>query len=121
MDSTGIGDPIFDDLQHMGLDVQGYKLTNTTKKNLIDKLSVYIEQARINIPNEPNLIRELELYTYKRSDSGNEIYNAPEGEHDDMVISLALAVWPLPDSKTFVPMDNNIESSQTVEYIADNY
>lgn len=121
MDSTGIGDPIFDDLQRMGLDVQGYKLTNTSKKQLIEKLSIYIEQGRISYPAEPNLIRELELYTYKRSDFGNMIYNAPEGEHDDMVISLALAAWQLPDSKTQVPMDNNIAYEEEETYITDTY
>lgn len=121
MDSTGVGDPIFEDLQRMGLDVQGYKFTNSSKKALIDKLSIYIEQARIKFPNEPNLIRELELYTYKRSDSGNEIYNAPEGEHDDMVVSLALATWQLPEHKTMVPMDNNIATVAEEDYITDSY
>lgn len=121
MDSTGLGDPIFDDLQRMGLDIQGYKLTNVSKKNLIDKLSIYIEQARIKFPNHPDLVHELEMYTYKRSDSGNMIYNAPEGSHDDMVVSLAMAVWSLPERKTDVPMDNNIAHQEEETYIADNY
>lgn len=121
MDSTGIGDPIFDDLQRMGLDIQGYKLTNISKKNLIDKLSIYIEQGRIKFPNHPDLVHELEMYTYKRSDSGNMIYNAPDGSHDDMVVSLAMATWSLPERKTDVPMDNNIAYQEEETYIADNY
>lgn len=121
MDSTGLGDPIFDDLQHMGLDVQGYKLTNASKKALIEKASIYIEQARVGLPDNPDLIRELELFTYKLSSTGNTQYSAPEGVHDDMVISLSLAIWPLPESKSQMRADNNIAPEEDEGYSADTY
>lgn len=95
IDSTGVGDPISDDIQREGLLVEDYKLTNKSKKNIIDKLSIFIEQKRISIPNIPEIINELQAFGYTMTDAGNVKYSAPQGLHDDIVISLALAVWGL--------------------------
>lgn len=95
IDSTGVGDPISDDIQREGLLVEDYKLTNKSKKNIIDKLSIYIEQKRITIPNITEIINELQAFGYVMTDAGNVKYSAPQGLHDDIVISLALAVWGL--------------------------
>jgi hypothetical protein len=119
-DATGVGDPIFDDLQRIGLNIQPYKFTNSSKRALVEKLSIYLEQARIRIPYDQALIRELEIFTYNITSSGTMQYGAPEGEHDDMVMSLALAVWPLAESKTFSP-SINIEQRDQYEYTADRY
>lgn len=95
LDSTGIGDPILDDLQREGLVVDDFKFTNKSKQQLIQKLSIFIEQKDISIPNDPGLLDELESFGYQMTDSGNITYGAPSGAHDDRVISLALAVWAL--------------------------
>jgi len=95
IDSTSVGEPIFDDLNREGLFIDDYRFTNKSKKELIEKLSIFIEQKRIYIPPEQVLVDELHSFGYKLSDSGNVIYGAPEGLHDDAVISLALAVWGL--------------------------
>jgi|TARA_Y100000296_G_C5177296_1_gene260854 phage terminase large subunit-like protein len=98
IDSTGVGDPITDDLRRMGLAVDDFKYTNKSKTQLIEKLSIFIEQKRFNIPPIEVLIDELEAFGYKRTDSGNIRYSAPEGLHDDCVNSLALAVWQLSEN-----------------------
>jgi hypothetical protein len=95
IDSTGLGDPISDDIQREGFIVDDYKLTNKSKKNIIDKLSIFIEQKRITLPNIPELINELQAFGYTMTDAGNVKYSAPQGLHDDIVISLALGVWGL--------------------------
>lgn len=120
MDATGIGDPVYDDLQRMGLDVHGYKLSNTSKKALVEKAAIFVEQAKITIPDNEDLKRELDLFTYEISSSGNTVYNAPSGVHDDMVISLSLAVWPLPDQKSQMPVQR-VEAEEEEEYISDAY
>jgi len=81
----------------MGLAVDDYKYTNKSKTQLIEKLSIFIEQKRIFYPPIPELLDELESFGYHLTPSGNYKYGAPEGMHDDCVNSLALAVWPLPD------------------------
>jgi len=72
-----------------------FKFTGQSKKELIEKLSIYIEQLKVFIPNNETLIDELKAFGYTMTDAGNIRYNAPEGLHDDCVISLALAVWKL--------------------------
>lgn len=94
IDSTGIGDPIVETLRGAGLMLEPYKIgTNIAKKQLIDNLRVHIEQGRISYPPLPVLIDELERYQSHQTASGVIQYSAPEGKHDDAVISLALAAW----------------------------
>lgn len=95
MDSTGIGDPILDDLTKAGVDVDGYKFTNASKQRLIESLAMAIEEQRVGLPDEPVLLNELEAFEYETTKSGATRYSAPEGAHDDCVIALALAHWAL--------------------------
>ena len=92
VDATGLGDPICEDLIRQGLSVFPFKISNSSKKELISRLMVAIEQRQITFPNIPVLVEELGLYQYNVSDGGNITYGAPEGNNDDAVISLALAV-----------------------------
>jgi hypothetical protein len=93
IDSTGIGDPIFDRLKRQNLRVNGYKFTNTSKEELIENLSIMIENQEISYPEIPVLINELQLFGYTVSPGGTVRYSAPESYFDDCVISLALAGW----------------------------
>ena len=92
LDATGIGDPIYDDLQRQGLNVVGVKLTNQSKQTLIQDLILSIEQRKISFPaNWDVMANELKRYEYEYTASRNISYNAPSGYHDDCVISLSLA------------------------------
>ena len=95
IDSTGVGDPIFDELRRESVSVEGYKFTNTSKKDLVENLSIQIENQKITYPEIPTLINELKLFGYEKMPSGIVKYHAPEGYHDDCVIGLALAVWQI--------------------------
>jgi len=93
IDSTGIGDPIFDELQRKKVRVNEYKFTNASKKDLIENLSLMMDNNEVSYPNLPILINELKLFGYNVSPGGTVHYSAPESYHDDCVISLALACW----------------------------
>ena len=95
IDSTGLGDPIADDLKNAGLLVDDFKFSNKSKKQLIEKLRIFIEQKLLTIPPNPQLLDELKAFGYQLTEHGNVIYSAPQGLHDDCVISLALAVCGL--------------------------
>jgi hypothetical protein len=95
IDSTGVGEPIYDDLSRSGLIITSFKFSNTSKIKLIENLIITIQNRGITFPIIPDLITELDLFEYNRTPSGNVRYSAPEGFHDDCVISLALAVWDL--------------------------
>ena len=95
IDATGIGDPIYDDLNRLGLNIVPYKISGVSKRPLIENLSLNIQDGNIQYPHIPELINELNIYAYKQSSAGHTSYNAPEGYHDDTVIALALACWGL--------------------------
>lgn len=102
IDATGIGDPIVETLRNGGVAVEPYKIGgNLAKQQLIDKLRVNIEHSKISFPEHSDLLRELEAYEYKVSDSGIIRYESPDSEHDDCVISLALANW-VADADPFI-------------------
>lgn len=101
IDSTGVGDPIFDALLRIQIHVEGYKFTSASKAELIENLSMMIDQKAISYPNLPELINELKLFSYTTSKGGTIQYGAPSGYHDDCVIALALAAWQLRTSGPF--------------------
>jgi hypothetical protein len=106
IDSTGVGDPICDELHRENLRVEGYKFTNATKKDLIENLSIMIENQQLTIPQVPELINELKLYGYKTTSSGNVQYGAPEGYHDERCFSvgcLATKADPASRRRRFLP------------------
>ncbi len=91
IDSTGVGDPIFDELARTGINITPVRFTHSSKLHLIDNLSVMIENQEITFPHIPELISELNIYSVEKTRSGKTTYNAPSGYHDDIVISMALA------------------------------
>ena len=94
LDSTGVGDPIYDSLFRDGVRIRGYKFTSESKRKLIENLSILCDQTRITIPEDLTvLINELKAYTYEILPSGNVRYGAPETLHDDAMTALALAAW----------------------------
>jgi len=95
VDSTGVGDPIYERLERAGLDVEPFKFTNESKKQLIETLSLAIERSMITFPDIPELVNELDIFEYDMTPTGLIRYNAPDGYHDDAVVSLALANWAL--------------------------
>jgi hypothetical protein len=97
LDATGLGDPIADDLIRAGLAVDPVKITNENKKEMIEKLSIWIEQRKIKIINMEETMKEFDNFSYEISRNGRITYNARLGYHDDIVMSHALAVWRLSD------------------------
>lgn len=95
VDATGLGDPIAEDLFRQGVSVLPFKISSASKKELIEKLIVAIEQRLITFPNIEELIDELSSFQYFLTDAGNVQMSAPDGMHDDCVISLGLAVYGL--------------------------
>lgn len=93
VETNSIGQPQLEELQRMGLSVQGFITTNATKAQIIDALALAFEQDKIKMIDDPVLVSELMGYQSERLPSGLLRYGAPEGMHDDCVIALALAWW----------------------------
>lgn len=94
LDSTGVGEPVYDQLARMNVPVEPIHLTNELKKQIIEKLSNWIELKLFRMLKDDETINELNSFTYDISDkTGRVFYGAPVGFHDDIVIAHALAVW----------------------------
>jgi len=92
LDSTGLGDPIFEAISRKGIFVEGVKLTNASKSRIIDNLAMMLENNEVSLMDIPEQTAELEAYEYDMTQFGNVRMSAPSGMHDDTCIALALAV-----------------------------
>jgi hypothetical protein len=92
-EQNSMGMPLVEQLQREGYPVQAFTTTNATKAQIIDALALAFERGDLTIPDHAELIAELQAYDMERLPSGLIRYSAPEGMHDDIVISLALALY----------------------------
>lgn len=100
IDSTGVGEPIFDDLAAGGIDVEPYRFTEESRGRLLNNLRILLEQHKIKIPNDQGLIDELSAVCYKLNANGR--IKMESSTTDDRVMSLALAVWGILDKISYV-------------------
>lgn len=89
IDSTGVGDPIVEDVRRVCRRAEGFKFTSQSKQQLMEGLQIAVQTREIRFP-EGWLRAELEGFGYRYS--GRSVsYEATAG-HDDGVCALALAV-----------------------------
>lgn len=88
IDSTGVGDPIVEDLQRHFHAMYGEKYTQQSKQKLMEGLAAAIHKGEISFPEGP-IKDELEIFEYLFTPTGVK-YSAPVGFHDDCVNALAL-------------------------------
>lgn len=89
IDSTGVGDPIVEDLQRQASNVEGFKFTTVSKQQLMEGLSAAVQQQAVRFW-DARLVAELEAFEFEHTRTGVR-YAAPDGLHDDGVCALALA------------------------------
>jgi Terminase RNaseH-like domain/Terminase large subunit, T4likevirus-type, N-terminal len=95
-DTTGAGEPIYEDLREADCYVKEYPFTTRSKSDLVNNLALLLEKKKIVLPRPeicPELVDELESYEFSVTDTGHVRTGAPYGYHDDTVIALALAAW----------------------------
>ena len=103
IDSTGVGEPVYDDLYARGMNIEPFRFNRSSRKDLLKNLQIQLEQDRIKIPNDPILITELKSMQYTLNETtGTTSIQVPSGMHDDTIMSLALSVWGIPQNKIHV-------------------
>jgi len=119
VDTTGVGDPLCQELQSAGLPIEPVAIrTNQVKRTLIDSLAIDIGAGRRTYPRIPSLLEELQRYEATKSAvPGSQVvtYQAPSGGHDDWVMSLALCNSLLPhtvDPRSLVGSGDGAASRQ---------
>jgi hypothetical protein len=104
-ETNSIGQPQYEALQQMGLSIMGFNTTNATKQEIISGLQLAFEQGTIKILDDSLVTSELMAYQAERLPSGLMRYGAPEGMHDDIVMSLAIA-WHASSHSKIEVIDN---------------
>jgi hypothetical protein len=110
IDHTGVGRPIYDmfvdaKLQPIGLTITGgttwhretSRQWHVAKILLVGLVQKFLQSGRLRIgaklPHAGTLQRELRDFRVKISKAANETYELREGAHDDLVLSLAIALF----------------------------
>ena len=91
VESNSIGRPVIDELVSRGLNIVPFATTSATKQGIIQNLQAAFENGQIRVIDDPVLVGELLSFESKRNASGGFSYSAPDGMHDDTVMSLAIA------------------------------
>jgi len=105
VESNSIGRPVIDELVTRGLNIVPFTTTSATKQAIIQNLQAAFENGQILVLDEPVLIGELLSFEAKRNQSGGFSYSAPDGMHDDCVMSLAIAWHGVNDGGVILWMD----------------
>jgi hypothetical protein len=80
---------------HASADSRGYLCV--PKASLVAAVQLALQSRRLTVaselPDAPVLMRELQNFRMRYTQAASVTWSAREGEHDDMVLSLALALW----------------------------
>jgi hypothetical protein len=90
-DGTGIGEPIIQQARNMGIYVRSVVWSKTSKMPMMTNLLGLLQQRKVRLPNSllcPAMRDQLLTFEW---DKNGRTANAPDGQHDDYVASLALA------------------------------
>ena len=92
LDASGLGSPVVDMLQKVGVWVKPYVFTQKSKQHLMEVLALGLSKRGLTVP--PKIAEELYLIEYRHTLHGVS-YTAPAGYHDDCVMALGLACYGL--------------------------
>ncbi len=123
VDATGVGVAVTDMLREAGLGFKSVTITGgdkehregwsyrVPKRDLIARAQVLLQNRRLKVvptlAEAATLTEELTNFRYKISASGHDTYEAwREGDHDDLVLALSLAVWQI--NENYVEMGRDL-------------
>ena len=109
VDSTSLGSPIVSHLQELGLPADGLNLTVKTKEEIFLHLKIAMEERRVEIPSDGELLAHLNCIIFERNRTGDYLFSHLRGTHDDLAYALALAVWSAKSGgqKTIIMMNQD--------------
>jgi len=94
IETNGIGQAMFDLIRPQIRKSKGFTTTQDSKTQIVRTLIEDIENQVVELPSKelnPDLYKEMSLYTYKIGANGKLSFTHPPGQHDDLVDALMLA------------------------------
>jgi hypothetical protein len=100
---NGVGDPIFEQVKSKVKSpnlIEPFVTTSKSKQDIIEQLVVATQSKEVKYLTEDWLLKELDLFTYEYNPKTKSVkYSAPNGFHDDGVMSTAIAYQSLKSLK----------------------
>ncbi len=94
IDQTGVGEVFVEEAIRAGhKNAQGIMLSLPSKQQVAVYLKQLMQEQRVNIPFDQDLINELNVERYELTKTGQNQFSHPSGTHDDRFWALALAVY----------------------------
>ncbi len=94
IDQTGVGESFPENARRAGIkNVKGIELSLPRKSDVMTHLKQVMEQKRLHIPGDRELIIEMNAEIAKLTDAGKTKFYHRSGTHDDRLWALALAVY----------------------------
>lgn len=97
VETNGLGSPFYEFLfkrvreQRLRVSLESWTTTNASKQNIVEQLVNDFAMNNIIIPNDPELMLQLDHFTCSYSTKSKAIvYGGENGFHDDYVMSLAI-------------------------------
>lgn len=87
---NGPGRPVYQWLRKMGVKVYPWTTTSQSKHQAVVDTAGDIEFGRMRLAPLPPLQAEIKSFRRTRTPSGNYVYKAPQGSHDDTVMALVI-------------------------------
>jgi hypothetical protein len=102
---NSIGDVLYEQLKKQYPSMQPFVTSSDSKQNMIEDLIMALNEEKIKLPSpalNADLYNELSVFTYEYSPKSRKVkYGAPNGFHDDSVISLALTYQSFKKKATY--------------------
>jgi phage FluMu gp28-like protein len=89
IDSTGVGDPIAEELERSTSRIQRFQFNARSKQHLMEELAMAIQAGEVHFPD--GIIAEELRQMQRMAERAAIRYEAAAGQHDDCVCALALA------------------------------
>lgn len=91
VDATGVGDPVFEALTRQYDHAVAFKFTAQSKPPLVENLALALERGAVQLLADE--VQRAEMGVFRAKSTANGVrYEAPAGQHDDVVMANALAV-----------------------------
>ena len=94
IDQTDVGEPIQEELRNQDITTaEGITFTTQTKEKLLTNLKLTMEQNRLKLPYNRQLIEQINQQQYEYNKTGHLTFSHPQGTHDDQLWALSLATY----------------------------
>ncbi len=94
IDQTGVGEPITEELKNQDVtNTEGITFTTQVKEKLLNNLKLTMQQNRLKLPYNRQLIEQINQQQYEYTKTGHLTFKHPQGTHDDQLWALSLATY----------------------------